>query len=219
VVAPIRTARDDAAVTTVRSAVRSAFLDAAAVVADLVDRIPANAWDGPGLGVWDLRALVGHTSRSLVTVAEYLTQRAAEEVASPEAYYVAVARAVRGNADAVADRGRAAGAALGADPAAAFRALVGAATEVLDRTSDDDVVPTAAGGMRVGAYLHTRVFELVVHGADIAAATSLPMAFSAPVLADAAALAARAGVALGHGPVVLAALTGRAPLPPGFSVV
>jgi uncharacterized protein (TIGR03083 family) len=214
-VARTRTARDDAAVPTVRSA----FFDAAAVVADLVDQIPATAWEGPGLGVWDLRALVGHTSRSLVTVAEYLTQRAAEEVTSPEAYYVVVARAVRGNADAVAERGRAAGAALGADPAAAFRALAAAAAEVLDRTGDDDVVPTAAGGMRVAAYLHTRVFELVVHGMDIAQATGLPVAFPAPVLADTAALAARVAVALDEGPVLLAALTGRASLPPGFTVV
>ena len=37
-----------------------------------VDRIPADAWDGPGLGEWDLRALVGHASRSLVTVLTYL---------------------------------------------------------------------------------------------------------------------------------------------------
>ena len=47
---------------------RTTFLAAAGTVADLVDAIPDTAWDGPGLGEWDLRALVGHTSRSLVTV-------------------------------------------------------------------------------------------------------------------------------------------------------
>lgn len=200
---------------------RTVFLDAAATVADLVDRVPPDAWDGPGLGVWDLRALVGHTGRALTTVATYLGQRApAVEIATSEAYYAAVrAAAARAGAAAVAERGRAAGAALGADPAAAFRALVDDAAAVLGGTADDDVVPTVAGGMRVGAYLPTRTFELAVHGADVAAATGLPVAFGPAVLAEAAALGARVAVALGDGPALLAALTGRAALPPGFSVV
>src|SRR5690349_1073421 len=102
---------------------RATFLDAAATVAGLVDRIPSDAWTGPGLGAWDLRALVGHTSRALITVSTYLAQRApAVDLPSPEAYYASLARAGGGDSAAVAERGRAAGAALGDDPAAAFRA-------------------------------------------------------------------------------------------------
>jgi uncharacterized protein (TIGR03083 family) len=199
---------------------RTVFLDAAGTVADLVGRIPGDAWDGPGLGVWDLRALVGHTARSLITVSTYLAQRAdAVEVPTPEAYYVAVTRAGGADTAAVAQRGVAAGAALGDDPAAAFRSLRDDAAEALRRAADDDVVPTVAGGMRVGAYLPTRTFELVVHGADISAATGLPVAFAPAVLADAATLAARVAVELGHGPALLSALTGRAAVPPGFSMV
>jgi uncharacterized protein (TIGR03083 family) len=199
---------------------RAIFLDAAATVADLVARIPGDAWDGPGLGVWNLRALVGHTSRSLVTVSTYLAQRApAIEVPTPEAYYAAIAGALSADTAAVAQRGVAAGAALGDDPAAAFRTLRDDAAEALRRVEDADVVPTIAGGMRVGAYLPTRTFELAVHGGDIAAATGLPVAFAPAVLAAAAALAARVAVELGRGPVLLAAVTGRAALPPGFSVV
>jgi uncharacterized protein (TIGR03083 family) len=198
---------------------RTTFLGAAAAVAGLVDTIPSAAWDGPGLGVWDLRALVGHTSRALVTVVTYLGRpAAAEEVATPEAYY-AVIRAGGADPAAVAERGRAAGAALGADPAAGFRALLADATAALDRASDDDLMTTAAGGMRLLAYLPTRTFELAVHGADIAAATGLPVAIPPAALAEAAALAARTAVEVGQGPVVLAALTGRTVLPPGFSVV
>ena len=49
-------------------------------------------WDGPGLGEWDLRSLVGHTSRSLLTVETYLGRPAdTEEVPGPAAYYVAIA--------------------------------------------------------------------------------------------------------------------------------
>jgi uncharacterized protein (TIGR03083 family) len=199
---------------------RTTFLSAAAAVADLVDTIPSAAWDGPGLGVWDLRALVGHTSRALVTVVTYLGRpAAAEEIATPEAYYALVARAGGADPAAVAERGRAAGAALGADRASAFRALIVDATAALDRAGDDDLVTTVAGGMRLLAYLPTRTFELAVHGADIAAATGLPVTIPSAVLAESAALAARTAVEVGQGPVVLAALTGRSALPPGFSVV
>ena len=72
--------------------VRETFAEAARTFADLVRRIPPNRWDGPGLGEWDLRSLVGHTSRSLITVETYLGQPAdTEEVPTPAAYYVAVA--------------------------------------------------------------------------------------------------------------------------------
>ncbi len=66
------------------------FAEAARHFADQVHSIAADAWDGPGLGEWDLRALVGHTSRSLVTVESYIAQPAdAEEVATPAQYYAA----------------------------------------------------------------------------------------------------------------------------------
>lgn len=56
--------------------------------ADLVRTIPADRFDGPGLGEWDLRALVGHTSRSLVTVITYLDLPAAHvDISGPEEYY------------------------------------------------------------------------------------------------------------------------------------
>ena len=52
------------------------YLEAAASFADLVASLPP-ALSGPGLGHWDLRALVGHTARSLVTVSEYIRRPAA----------------------------------------------------------------------------------------------------------------------------------------------
>ncbi|MDT5335177.1 MAG: hypothetical protein QOD90_682, partial [Mycobacterium sp.] len=44
------------------------YTSAARAFAGLVRAIPESAWEGPGLGEWDLRALVGHMSRSLITV-------------------------------------------------------------------------------------------------------------------------------------------------------
>jgi hypothetical protein len=53
-----------------------AFEEAAQAFVDLVGRVRGD-WDRPGLGVWDLRALVGHTARALVTVTTYLDRPAA----------------------------------------------------------------------------------------------------------------------------------------------
>ena len=83
----------------------------------------------------------------------------------------------------------------------------------------DYVLETVAGSMRLGDYLPTRTFELVVHGLDIGRATGTDPAYPDEVLADAAALAAQVAVRTGRGPDLLLALTGRAPLPTGFSVV
>jgi uncharacterized protein (TIGR03083 family) len=199
-----------------------AYAEAAESVVGLVERIPGDAWDRPGLGEWDVRALVGHTGRAFVTVLTYLDRPAErEDVDSPEGYYSLLPSATGEGVDrsAVAQRGRDAGAALGDSPAAAFADLAHRAVAAARAADPDALITTIAGGMRVASYLPTRTVELVVHGADIAAATGLDVAFPEPVVADVAALLARTGVRLGHGPVLLRALTGRGPLPPGFTVV
>lgn len=119
----------------------------------------------------------------------------------------------------VAERGHQAGEALGGDPAGFVDALVERVLPRVER-DDDPLIETIGGGMRLSAYLPARTFELVVHGFDIAAAAGLePPTYSRPVLVEAASIAAGAAVATGRGPTVIAALTGRAGLPPGFSVV
>jgi len=66
----------------------AAFESAAGFFVELVDTIAPTAWNGPGLGEWDLRSLVGHTARSFTTVITYLTHPA-EVVDMPSAveYY------------------------------------------------------------------------------------------------------------------------------------
>lgn len=201
---------------------RSAYAEAAATVTEVVAGIDRDQWAGPGLGEWDLRALVGHTSRAMLTVLTYLDRPArTEDIASPEAYYALLSAQTGEGADAaaVARRGRQAAEALGADPAAAFRDLADRAVARLAAADPDGLVETIAGGIRVGSYVPTRTVELVVHGLDIAAALGSPVAFSHLALTEAAAVLARTGVEIGHGPTLLAALTGRATLPPGFSTV
>jgi uncharacterized protein (TIGR03083 family) len=193
------------------------FAESARAYAALVAAIAPDQWTEPGLGEWDLRALVGHTSRSLLTVESYLGQPAAtEDLTSPAAYLAAVAKV---DPASVADRGRAAGAALGDDPAAAVRTLVDRVIPLV-AGDDDPLISTALGGMRLRQYLPTRTFELVVHGLDIARAAGLPApAYSTGLLTQVLALTAAAAVLGGRGPEVLLALTGRTSLPTGFSVV
>jgi hypothetical protein len=59
--------------------------------ARLVRDIPETAWDGPGLGEWDLRSLVGHPSIALSSAGAYLKAPAErEDVASAADYYALV---------------------------------------------------------------------------------------------------------------------------------
>jgi uncharacterized protein (TIGR03083 family) len=197
------------------------FASAAHNFAALVHDIPADRWNGPGLGEWDLRSLVGHGSRSLITVSTYLQQPAErEDIATPQEYYEKVNPAALGFAPAgIVERGRQAGRDLGEDPAATVDGLV---SQVLDELSGggDPLITVIGGlGIRLHNYLPTRTFELAVHGLDIARAVGISSTLPADVLEGATALAARIAVAEGHGETVLLALTGRAELPPSFSIV
>ena len=96
---------------------RQAFTDAAQWFLRTTALV-GDRWTQPGLGEWDVRALVGHTSRSLLTVEAYVARPATTaEIISPADYFRASRAAAAG--PAVAARGRDAGAALGSDPAAA----------------------------------------------------------------------------------------------------
>jgi hypothetical protein len=198
--------------------VRDTFAEAAQIFAELVRRIPQDRWDGPGLGEWNLRSLVGHTSRSLITVETYLGQPAdSEEVPTSAAYYLALSGI---DPAAVVGRGVAAGQALGENPADFVDDLVSRVPAQLE-TAGNPLITTAAGGMRLENYLPTRTLELVVHSLDIAAAVPdiEGPEFSVQVLSQVARVAATAGVLLGRGVELMLALTGRATLSPGFSVV
>ncbi len=157
---------------------RSVFLGTADAVVDLVARIPSQDWDLPALGVWDVRSLVGHTSRAMTTVLDYLGDRRETVDVPTAAHYFAGAKGMDAAVhQAVAGRGVADGRALGDDPAKAFAEIRRQVGEALDAVDGDPVVATRFGAMVVSEYLVTRIFELVIHGSDIAAATGLPVVF------------------------------------------
>jgi uncharacterized protein (TIGR03083 family) len=196
---------------------RRAFTDAAEWFVRTAALV-GDRWNRPGLGEWDVRALVGHTSRSLLTVEAYLARPAAAvEVASAADYF----RATRAAAadPAVAARGRDAGTALGTDPAAAVAEIAARVLALVDARDGTELVTTIAGGMRLGDYLPTRTFELAVHTADLATALGVPPDAPATAAAQALHVVADLAVAAGlAGPLLLAA-TGRPGLPAGFSVL
>lgn len=200
---------------------RIVFASAARYLATLVRQVPADRWDDPGLGEWTVRDLVGHTSRSLITVSTYLHSSASrEDVREPADYYVRINSYAAGmGAQTIVERGRQAGRDLGADPAATIDGLVARVLDEVDAAGDPLIEVIGGLGLRLNTYLPTRTFEIAVHGLDIAAAVGLSVTPPVEVVAEAAALAGRIGAHLGQGPAVLLALTGRSALPPGFSVV
>ena len=115
------------------------FVRTAALVGD--------CWTRLGLGEWDVRALVGHTSRSLLTVETYLAPPTGVELSSP-ADYVRATRAIATD-PAVAARGRDAGAALGTEPAAAVAETAPRVLALVATCDGTELVTTIAGSMRL----------------------------------------------------------------------
>jgi hypothetical protein len=201
------------------------FLSAAASFVELVDQVPGDRWDGPGLGVWNLREVTGHAVsagfRAVLASLGEPSQRC--DMPSAAGYY-ALARIVdpafyRAAVAASGKDARREGAALGADPAAVVGPLLSEVVAAVEAVEGGQLVQTPAGGMRVADWLTTRTFELAVHGLDIAAAAGVLASMPEEVLADAVGLAARVGVEVGDGATVLLALTGRRALPEGFCVL
>ena len=196
---------------------RRAFADAA----DWFTRTAAlvgDRWERQGLGEWDVRALVGHTSRALLTVETYLARPAAAvEVASATDYFRATRAAARG--EEVAARGRDAGTALGPDPERAVAVIAARVVPLVDTQAGTERLTTIVGGMRLSDYLPTRTFELAVHTADLAIALGVPPDVPPTAAAQALSLVTELAVADGLAGPLLLATTGRQGLPAGFSVL
>ena len=199
-----------------RARTLQAFEEAAQSFVELVGQVRGD-WDRPGLGRWDLRALVGHTARALVTVTAYLDRPAETEVLGSAAAYLAGAG--KSDADAVFARGVAAGTELGDDPHAWVAATAERAVQRVRGGDPELLIETIGGGMRLGSYLPTRTFELVVHGADVAAALGLEPEVPPTALREAAGLATQVVLDQGRGTDLLLTLTGRADWPADLVVV
>jgi hypothetical protein len=182
----------------------------------------AGHYDALGLGEWSVRDLLGHTSRSLSTVESYLdvdtTDPDGVDLPDAVAYYLAIAGALADTA-AVAERGRAAGAALGEDPMVALSALVERVPARVRAAPATSLVRTPFGTMTLEGYLPTRTLELTVHTCDLAAALGVDADVPHDAVAATFAVIGRLAAERGTASQVLLALTGRRRLPVGYSVL
>lgn len=196
--------------------VQQAYAEAAAWFQDVLAQV-GDRWEAPGLGEWDVRDLVGHTSRSFVTVETYLGQPAANVVIGSATDYYRATRALS-SGPGVAQRGRDAGRALGDDPVAAVAELATRVVALLGTLTGDEVPTTIVGGMRLRDYLVTRVIELTVHTADLARALGLPV--EPPALPASVTLQTLCDLAVADGRAgdLLLGATGRG-FPDGFTVL
>ncbi len=201
------------------AAVRGAFREAADGFVAVTRAIPEPAWSAPGLGVWTVRDLAGHTGRAFLTVTGYLREGAdrAVTVAHPFDYFDVL---VSGYADhdAVAERGRKAGAELGDDPAVWVAARRDEVLAAVDGAPDDAPVATPMGVMRLVDYLPSRVLELTVHTADVAAATGVSFAPGRAAVGVTLAALAHLAAVRPDAVDVARALAGRGVLPHSYSV-
>jgi uncharacterized protein (TIGR03083 family) len=194
-----------------------AFADAADAFVRLTAAI-GTRWEQPGLGEWDVRALVGHTSRSFLTVEAYLEHPAQTVEVATAAEYFRAARSIAAGPD-VAERGRSAGRALGSDPARAVAQIGARVRDLVEAKDGTELVTTIVGGMRLGDYLPTRTFELTVHSADLASALGEPLDLPASAARQSLRIIEDLAILDGLTAPLLLAATGRSSLPSGFTLL
>lgn len=195
---------------------RRCFEESAEFLIDTASLVAPDQWHAPGLGQWTVRELVGHAGRALQTVTSYLASPGASaDLAGPVAYFLA-AFGTEGDNDAasqaILERGRDAGKALGDDPLARLRALRDEAIGALHDSDDNLIVTTPMGTIALADYLPTRTFEMVVHTLDLGRAIGVSTTPPIGPLTSTAVLAASVAVRRGHGVEACLALTGRTPL-------
>lgn len=183
------------------------FTAAATWVVTIAETIRPEQWSAPGLGSWDLRALLGHTSRALSTVETYLAAECDEPVERSGADYLAALPAA--DPVLIAQRGVAAGSALGVDPCTTFAELATRVVALVEQTDPSTRLPTALGVMQFDEYLPTRTFELIVHGLDLAVAIGADTVPPSAATEATARLIVEAALLQGKASALCEALTGR----------
>ncbi len=184
---------------------REAFGEASSFFVDTVERVQADQWTKTALGVWNVRDLVGHTSRALTLVEQYAT--------------VGTERTGFGSNDDIAERGREAGQALGEDPIGAVREIAARVGGLVASLPDDHPMQTPIGTRDLDRYLGTRVLELTIHTIDLAGAIGVsvepPAECLRVTLYGLSDMAVRGGTAKD----IAFALTGRGALADDFRLV
>lgn len=200
---------------------RPLLIEVTAALRDIVVDVTTDQLDWPGLGEWSVRDLLGHTLRAVVTARQYYDGGpvgAPPTMANPGEYFRTATLSDPDIQQSIAQRGRDSGAALGDDVLASFDRTLAESRAVIDRAELDAVIAVAGGSMTYREYLHTRLFELVVHTDDLCRALDVPNPLSAEVL-HAVVLMAVDVATTDQLVTLLRATTGRAGIAEGFTVL
>ena len=147
--------------------IRETYLEAGDYFVSIVDSIEIDAFDAPALGEWCVRDLVGHTYRSFTTVLSYSAVPSDKvDFERPVDYFLRLLSSDV-NHGHIAERGRAAGLEIIEDPKMMVRGFAMYVKNKLEELSDDHIMGTLTGGMRLIDYLPTRTFELIIHTMDL----------------------------------------------------
>ena len=120
---------------------------------------------------------------------------------------------------AIAVRGREAGKGMGEDPVRFVNDLARRVLDKLPGIPDDSRVDRTSGVVLFRDYLLTRILELVVHTLDLASALGTKVTAPRQAMLDCLECVAISAVDQGKAELLAMAVTGRIPLPQGFSLV
>ncbi len=199
--------------------IRETYLEAGEYFASIVDSIDIDVFEAPALGEWCVRDLIGHTYRAFTTVLSYSSSSAKKaDFERPVDYFLQL---LAGDVDysQIAERGRAAGLEIIDDPKMMVRGFAMYVKNKLEELSDDHIMGTLAGGMRLIDYLPTRTFELIIHTMDLTKALGVESNPPQRGLESTLQIIGQIALHRGHAPALILSATGRHGLASGFTVL
>lgn len=187
----------------------------------LIDQVPEDAADRPGLGNWNLAELTAHTIRAWTVLSKALADDEPTGQSPISAVqYLVDGLTAPGVHPGVEERARNDAAELGVSLAAAAREAAAAAREALDEAPDNRLVSSRFGTLALREFLRTRNLELVVHGLDLARALGTePPTELVEATVPALSLLGQVAVQRGMAVALLEAATGRVPLAADYSLM
>jgi uncharacterized protein (TIGR03083 family) len=198
---------------------RLGYRQAADFFVDAVARIGPDQWALEALDLWNVRDLVGHTSRALLIVEQFSKSHPVSvEIRNAVDYY---RRAFVGEGinERIAERGKRTGQELGDDPARAVTELRDRVIARVDSLPDNHPLGTLIGGISLIDYLPGRTTELVVHTLDLANALHMHVQPPRQALSDTLHLLADLAIESGCGTKFALIATGRGLVEGRFSVI
>ena len=199
--------------------IRETYLEAGDYFVSVVDSIEIDLFDAPALGEWCVRDLVGHTYRSFTTVLSYSAVPSNKvDFERPVDYFLRLLSSDV-NHGHIAERGRAAGLEIIEDPKMMVRGFAMYVKNKLEELSDDHIMGTLTGGMRLIDYLPTRTFELIIHTMDLIKALGVESSPPRRGMETTLQMIGQLAVNRGYAQDLILSSTGRDGLARGFTVL